>query len=148
MKNLILTMVMLLSLTTMAQQTNRERHHKKAMAEMTAEQLATLHTKKMALALDLSPKQQDAILKLNLEEAVFRKTKIAELKAKKESDDAKKTTSDERFKRQNEQLDRKLVHQKKLKEILTNEQFELWRKVRHHKSMHSKKKMQREGRRG
>ncbi|GMN11224.1 hypothetical protein MTsPCn9_20710 [Croceitalea sp. MTPC9] len=148
MKNLILTMAMLLSLTTIAQQGNRERNRKKAMAEMTAKQLATLHTKKMALALDLTPQQQDQVLKINIEEAEFRKTKMAERKAKKEDGEAIEPTSGERFEMQNALLDRKLAHQEKLKEILTDEQFELWKKARNRKGMHSKKKMQRDGRRG
>lgn len=148
MKNLILTMAMLLSLTTIAQQGNRERYHKKALAEMTAEQVATLHTKKMALALDLTSKQQDEVLKINLEEAEFRKAKMAERKERKENNEAKRPTSDERFEMQNELLDRKLAQQEKLKKILTDEQFQLWKKARNRKGMHSKKKMQREGRRG
>lgn len=148
MKNLILTMAMLLSLTTIAQHEDRERNHRKEMSEMTAEQVATLHTKKMALALDLTSKQQEQVLKINLEEAEFRKAKMEERKAKKEEGEAKKPTSDERFKTQNQMLDHKLAHQKKLKEILTDEQFELWKKAHYRKGMHDKKKMQRNGRRG
>jgi len=148
MKNLILTMAMLLSLTAIAQKGDRGRHHDKGMAEMTAEQVATLHTKKMALALDLTPKQQDEVLMINLEEAEFRKAKMAERKAKKEDGEAKKPTQEERFQMQNELLDRKLAQQEKLKKILTDEQFELWKKARNRKGMNGKKKMQKAGRRG
>jgi len=147
MKNLILTMALLLSLTAVAQQGKRDHHHKRA-SDMTAEQLATLHTQKMALALDLTSNQQDAVLKINLKEAEFRKAKMAERKENKENGELEKMTSDQKFEMMSASLDRKLAHQKKLKEILTDEQFELWKKARNRKGMHSKKKMQKAGRRG
>lgn len=147
MKNLILTMALLLSLTAVAQQGKRDHQHKRA-SDMTAEQLATLKTQKMALALDLTSKQQQAVLKVNLEEAEFRKARMAERKENKENGELEKMTSDQKFEMKSASLDRKLAHQKKLKEILTDEQFDLWKKARNRKGMHSKKKMQKAGRRG
>lgn len=148
MKNLILTMALLLSLTAIAQPGRRDQERNRAAHDMTAEQLATLKTKKMALALDLTVKQQQEVLKVNLKEAEFRKAKMAERKAKKESDEARKPTSDERFQMQSDLLDRKLAQQERLKEILTDEQFELWKKARNRKGMHGKKKMRKASRRG
>lgn len=148
MKNLILTMALLLSLTAIAQPGKRDHNRQRAAHDMTAEQLATLKTKRMVLALELTSKQQDEVLKINLEEAEFRKAKMIERKARKENGETKRLTSDERFKMQNELLDRKLAQQEKLKEILTDEQFELWKKARHRKGTHDKKKMQKVGRRG
>ena len=148
MKNLILAMALLLSLTAIAQRGNRERGHNKRFEKMTAEQVATLQTKKMAIALDLTGKQQDEVLKLNLDEAQFRKTKVEERKAKRESEDAKKPSSEERFKMENDRLDRRLAQQEKFKKILTDEQFDLWKKTRNRKGMNGKRKMQREGGRG
>lgn len=147
MKNLILTMALLLSLTAVAQQGKRDHQHKRA-SDMTAEQLATLKTQKMALALDLTSKQQQAVLKVNLEEAEFRKARMAERKENKENGELEKMTSDQKFEMKSASLDLKLAHQKKLKEILTDEQFDLWKKARNRKGMHSKKKMQKAGRRG
>jgi DMSO/TMAO reductase YedYZ molybdopterin-dependent catalytic subunit len=147
MKNLILTMALLLSLTAVAQHGKRDHHHKRA-SDMTAEQLATLKTKKMALALDLTSKQQQEVLKVNLEEAEFRKAKMAERKENKEEGERERLSTDEKFEIQNAILDRKIAQQEKLKEILTDEQFNLWKKVRHRKGMHSKKKMQKASRRG
>ena len=148
MKNLILATALLLSLTAIAQKGNRERGHNKQFENMTAEQVATLQTKKMVLALDLNSKQQDEVLKLNLEQAQFRKAKMEERKAKKESEDAKKPTSEERYALQNDRLDRRLAQQEKFKEILTDEQFDLWKKTRNRQGTNSKKRLKKEGRRG
>jgi hypothetical protein len=145
MKNLILTMALLLSLTAIAQSGKRDHERQRAAHDMTAEQLATLKTKKMALALELTSKQQQEVLKINLEEAEFRKSKMAE---RKEKGEREKLTTDEKFEMQNAILDRKIAQQEKLKEILTDEQFDLWKKARHRKGMHDKKKMQKAGRRG
>lgn len=53
--------------------------------DMTAEQMATLQTKHMTLALDLTEDQQNQIYKINLEKAQFGKEKWAEAKAARES---------------------------------------------------------------
>ncbi len=145
MKNLILTMALLLSLTAIAQPGKRDHERQRAAHDMTAEQLATLKTKKMALALELTSKQQEEVLKINLEEAEFRKAKMTERKEKGEHE---KLSTNEKFEMQNAILDRKIAQQEKLKEILTDEQFELWKKARNRKGIHSKKKMQKAGRRG
>ncbi|MCK5638672.1 MAG: hypothetical protein KAH67_08170, partial [Flavobacteriaceae bacterium] len=54
-----------------------------------------------------------------------------------------KPTSDERFKMMNDMLDAKLAHQKEMKKILNESQYEVWKKMQKNKSkkMHSKEKM-------
>jgi hypothetical protein len=67
---------------------------------------------------------------------------------RKENGERERLTSDERFEMRNVILDRKIAQQEKLKEILTDEQFNLWKKTHHRKGMHDKKRMRKAGRRG
>lgn len=148
MKNLILTLVLLVSISAISQQGKPNHHNIRAAQHMSAEQLATLKTKKMVLLLDLSQEQQKELLIVNLEDTEFRKAKIAERKEKKQDGEHKKMSTDEKFELQNAILDHRIAQQEKFKEILTDEQFNLWKKVRNQKGMHSRKKMQRGGRKG
>ncbi|MBO0355424.1 hypothetical protein J0656_15490 [Muricauda ruestringensis] len=115
--------------------------------DMTAEQMATLQTKHMTLALDLTEDQQNQIYKINLEKAQFGKEKWAEVKAARESGEWEKTTPEERFEMQNARLDRQIAMQEKMRTILDTEQYETWKKFSNRKKMHGKKKMQERRRR-
>lgn len=144
MKKIIITLMLLVGFTTMAQ---HGEHHKgkkmtmMKMTDMTPEQMATLQTKRMVLALELSERQQEQIQALNLENAKLRKAKIEEWKAKKENGEMKKPTSEERYAMQNARLDHKIAQQEKMKDILNDEQYAKWKNMRHKKGMHAKRKM-------
>lgn len=148
MKRFAVLMALLVSLGAMAQKQGGPKMHKGPKMDITAEQMATLQTKKMTLALDLTDAQQQKVMKIHLDEAQFRKAKWDKIKAKKESDEWTKPTSEERFEMENARLDRQIAHQKKMKEVLNDEQYQTWKKMRKHKAMHGKKKMQERGRRG
>lgn len=144
MKRTILLMLLLVGATSMAQERSHRGHHGN-MHDLTPEQMATLQTKKMTLALDLSKGQQNQILALNLENSKLRKSKIEEFKAKKKEDgERKKPTSEERFTMQNARLDHQIAQKTKMKEILSPEQMEKWEKMHHRKRKHhfGKKKRQ------
>ncbi|MEO0573269.1 MAG: hypothetical protein AAF039_16295 [Bacteroidota bacterium] len=116
--------------------------------DLTAEQLATLKTKKMTLALDLNEKQQEAIFEFNVANAEFRKEKMEERKAQKERGERSRPTSEERYSMANAQLDRMIAQQKELKKILNDEQFDQWKKMQTYKHAHHKRSRQKEGRKG
>lgn len=116
--------------------------------EFTVEQLATLKTKKMTLALDLSEKQQREVMTLHMAEVEYRKTKMEERQAKKESGELKKPTAEERYAMQNAKLDRMIAQQKQLKEILSNEQYDQWKKMQLYRHSQQKQKSRKECRRG
>ena len=148
MKQLAVLLVFLTTFGAMAQKHDGPNMRQRAMADMTAEQVATLHTKKMTLVLDLTDKQAKKIMAINLEEAERRKAKRAEIKAKKESGEWKRPTSDERFEIANARLDHQIAQHQKMKEVLTEEQYQTWKKLKLKKVMNGKKKMQEKGRRG
>ncbi len=148
MKQLVVLLVAFIGFNTYAQRPEHGQKARKAMASLSAEQLATLHTKKLTLALDLTESQQTKVMMISFEEAQFKKAKHEELKAKKESGEWKKPTTDERFEMANARLDHKIAHQQKMKEVLTKEQYQTWKELKLKKAMNGKKAMQREGRRG
>ncbi|MEM9363480.1 MAG: hypothetical protein AAGA43_12635 [Bacteroidota bacterium] len=148
MKQLVVLMMALVSISAFSQRHEGFKKGKKAMAELSAEQLATLHTKKLTLALDLTESQQVKIMEISLEEAEFKKAKHEEFKSKKESGEWKKPSADERFEMANARLDHKIAHQQKMKQVLNKEQYQTWKELQLKRAMNGKKIMQKEGRRG
>jgi hypothetical protein len=108
------------------------------MKDLTPEQMATLQTKKMTLALDLTEAQQAQVKALHLENAKMRKTKMEERKAQKEEGEAKKPTSEERYAMTNARLDHQIAQKAELKSILSDEQYAQWEKMDHRKGKHRK----------
>lgn len=92
--------------------------------DFTPQQIATLKTKQMTLALDLSESQQKKIQDFNFEEATFRKTKMENRKENKEDGEREKPTKEERFEMMNNRLDHQIAQKQTLKKILTEDQFE------------------------
>lgn len=149
MKRLAVVLVMLMSIGMAAQRNDGPRMRKGPQMDMTAEEMATLRTKHMTLALDLTEAQQDKVHEINLENAQFRKAKWDEINALKKSGEWKRPTSEERFEMQNARLDRQIATQEKMKKVLNEKQYETWKTMQQsRKSMRGKKKMQKGGRRG
>ncbi|MEO9512670.1 MAG: hypothetical protein ABJN84_13350 [Flavobacteriaceae bacterium] len=148
MRRLAVLLVLLTTVGVTAQKKDNNRHERGQRADLTAEQLATLETKKLTLALDLTSKQQKQVMEIRLEEAEMRKVKREERKAKKESGEEKKPTPDERYEMQNARLDHQIAQQQKMKEVLTEEQYQIWKKIKLRKAVNGRKKMQGKGRRG
>jgi len=130
MRKAIILMLLCAGFNGMAQPHGNHQRKGGPMTGMTPEQIATLRTKRMALALDLSEAQQAKLQKLNLEKATSIKEKMAEFRAKKESGDYQRPTADERYTMKNRMLDRALAEQQQMKQILDKDQFEKWRKMR------------------
>jgi hypothetical protein len=133
MKKIILIAIAFIGLQATAQgqkkqsQNNKGNHQK--MMNLSAEEMATLQTKKMTLILDLDASQQNEIKKINLENATKRKAIMAERKAKKESGEAQKPTQEQRYAMANARLDHMIATKAKMKKILNKEQFEKWEKA-------------------
>ncbi len=137
MKKVVVAALLLFGAIGMAQERGGKKH-RAHMKDLTAEQMATLHTKKMTLALDLTEDQQSKVQVLNLENAQFKKAKIEEREARKEDDDREKPSTEERYAMANERLDRQIAQKAKMKEILSEEQYTKWEKLAFHKAKHRK----------
>ncbi|RAJ07970.1 DUF4890 domain-containing protein [Arenibacter echinorum] len=138
MKKLVVLVVLMAGISAIAQKPERERGHRGDMKDMSPEQIATLQTKQMTLALDLTDTQQKEIQSLNLENAVKRSEKMNEMKAKKESGEAKKLTSEERFAMKTAMLDHQIAQKEEMKKILNKEQYEKWEKMKKNREGHRK----------
>ncbi len=137
MKKVLLIVTLLVGFTAMAQ---RGPHGSdRGTKDLTPEQMATLQTKKMTLALDLTEAQQEKVKALHLENAKMRKAKMEERKAQKE-DGEKKPTAEERYARSNDRLDHQIAHKAEMKNILSSEQYEKWQKMQHRSGKHRKGK--------
>jgi len=143
MKRVKMLLALMLMTTAIVGAQEKHRRHAPRGAfhkDLSVEQLATLKTKKMTLALDLSEKQQREILEFNKANAEFRKKKIVERKAKKETGERTRPTTDEQYAMENAKLDHMIAQQQELKKILTDEQFDQWKKIQLRKHAHGKKK--------
>lgn len=132
MNKLIVILALCLGTTGIAQ----EKSGRRAMRDLTPEQMATLQTKKMVLALDLTEGQQNKMKAIFLENATVRKVKMEERKAAKEEGESKKPTSEERYAMADARLDAKIAQKGKIKEILSDEQYSKWEKMNHGKRKH------------
>lgn len=123
----------MVGLSVMAQDHNME-ERRGSMNDLTPEQIATLQTKKMTLALDLNDSQQAKIKSMLIQEAGTRKMKMQEIKARREK--GEKMTADEKFDMQNERLDHRIERKNEMKSVLTAEQYSKWEKMKHNNGMH------------
>ncbi|MDG5489947.1 hypothetical protein [Psychroserpens sp. SPM9] len=149
MKKIILIALAFVTLQGVAQDKKRgDRDGKRDMAkDMSAEDIATLGSKKLTLALDLSEKQQAQVKEVLLEQATARKEKMEERQKEKEKEDAKKPSKEERVKMMNARLDDQIAMKKKMKSILTAEQFEKWETMQAKRHSNSKGKHKKRGQR-
>ncbi|MEH6682258.1 MAG: hypothetical protein V7724_17070 [Sediminicola sp.] len=139
MKKVLFTIVMVLGLTAFAQKGDGHKGRQSDWKDMSPEQMATLKTKKMTLALDLSDPQQKEVQQMNLTEATSRQARMQEWKAKKESTEFKKPTSQERYEMKIALLDSQISKKEKMKSILSEEQYQKWERMHSKMAMHHKK---------
>lgn len=133
MKNLIIALLLGTSIMAYGQKEGKPRQQ---MQDFTPEQRAVLKTKKMTLHLDLSQNQQDQLLALNKKWAKEREAKKAELK----SLNREEMTSDQKFKQMNDMLDTQIAHQKEMKKLLNEKQYDVWKKSMGKKSQKLKER--------
>ncbi len=146
MKKVICIVALFVGFLGMAQEGKQHHQKERLLKELSVEQLATLRTKKMALALDLDQQQFDQVMQMQVENVAFHKAKAAERAENKE--DQKRPTAQERYQRVNERLDRQLAQEQQLKELLTQEQYALWKQMKIEKHAHGKKRVKNKKRRG
>lgn len=139
MKKLILTLTLLSGVLLTAQEMRPRMHHQKH-GDLTVEQRATLQTKHLALALDLTDNQQKQVQKLKLEQEEHRQSKRAEMKAKRSADDEKGISVEERYEHELERLDQMIAFKAEMKSILNQSQYEKWERMQLHKRKHSRGK--------
>lgn len=126
MKKLIVTAVLLIGLSTFAQE--RGRHSgKEKLEQMTPQQKNELRLKKLTLDLSLNASQQKEMGKIVAEMEAKRESLKNERAAKKEA--GTNLTKDELFAMRSKVLDEKIATKARVKKILNANQFEKWEKM-------------------
>lgn len=125
-KLLVLSLLFIVSFNSFSQ--NRKQLGNK-LKSFSAEQIATLQTKKMTLSLDLNLKQQNEIFNVFLEEVKFKKTKRGEINERK-NNSKEGLSSEEIFDMMNEKLDHQIAFNNKVKTILNKDQFLVWQEFK------------------
>ncbi|WP_456377597.1 hypothetical protein [Lutibacter sp.] len=97
-------------------------------SNFTPEQQATLQVKKMNLQLDLNQSQQDAIFKLQKNQAMVRQAMRKSMLERKLNGNT--LTTEEMFQFKSSRLDRIQQHKIAMQKILTEEQFTKWENLR------------------
>lgn len=134
-KLLSMVILSLFMVSSFAQEQQRKQRHN----DLTPDQIAELQTKQMTLHLDLNEKQQQQILNINKKKAIERKQQKEEHRALREK--GEKPTSEEMVKRKSARLDKQIAHQKEMKKILNEKQFETWKESRNNKAHKMKKRI-------
>jgi len=142
MKKLIGIIVLVFAVTLSVNAQERTMRKKMEHPNFTPEQQATLHTKKMTLALDLTVSQQRKIHKFHLSAAADRKAMRAEFKKNRENE--VKLTDTQKYDKAVAKLDKQIAHKAQMKSILTEKQYEKWgkmygQKMRKHVKKHMRK---------
>lgn len=141
MKKVVILAMLLVGISAMAQPSQRERRNR--MQDLTPEQIATLQTKKATLALDLTAAQQTKMKAIYIEKATIRKAKMEDRMKRKEGDESKQLSTEERYAIANERLDQQIAHKAEVKKILSEEQYQKWQKMQHHRGKKAKGKRER-----
>lgn len=141
----VVAIALIFSSLTFAQREGHRGERRGYHQDLSVEQVATLQTKKMTLALDLSAKQQKQLMDYNLEQVAYRKAKMEERKTRRATND-EKPSAEERYALENERLDHMIAQQSELKKILSEEQFSQWKKIQMHKHAKHQNRRQRTGR--
>lgn len=119
-----------------------QKHAKQKMQDYTPEERAQLQTKQLTLDLDLNEAQQKQVEALFLENAKASQAKY-DLRKSSGNEKASKAdfTKEEKLQMKNDRLDRQIEMKKKMKDILNEDQFIKWEKLREEKKDKYQKQM-------
>jgi protein CpxP len=131
MRNLVVIALAILTMSATAQDRKQDRkgqqHRNEIVKDMTPQEVANLKTKKLTLKLDLTDKQQRQVESILLEQAVDRQKKR---EAHQNKEEKEKPSKEEFLKMQNERLDNQIEMKRKMKDILTEEQYAKFEKMK------------------
>lgn len=119
-------MLIAIALMTLSATAQNQKNRTGDFKDLSPEEVATLNTKRMTLHIDLSASQQAEVKALMLEEAKHRKQLKAKRDENREKNASEKPSKEERYTMVNERLDRQIEMKKKMKNILSAEQYEKW----------------------
>ena len=125
MKKWILACLLLAGLSAAAQHMPREGRGRQHMQEFSADEMATLQSKQMTLALDLSSNQQRQLQTL-LSKRIQQRHLARQAR---EKDSTAMADPQKRYQLMNERLDSEIAFRQELKKILSEPQYDQWRQM-------------------
>lgn len=140
MKNWIFTGLLLLGLSLSAQRGPGPHNADSNTPKLSSEQIATLQSKRLTLALDLSASQESRIRELLKERIASKRERFSQRLQSADSTGMRRQRPD--FDSLDQRLDDQIAFQRELQEILSEEQYLQWKEMRH-----QRKKPQRHPRR-
>ena len=137
MKKMIAIAALFVATVSFAQEHTRGERLKKMM-NTAPEETAEMQTKRLTLALVLDDKQQEKVYDLYLAEAKERKAQWEERSTKRNAREKGVKPTEEEIaamrasikERHKAMLDKQIAHQEKMQNILNEEQFDEWRKLK------------------
>ena len=142
MKKIVVIALSLFTLISVAQEKRKHKTEQKNGTElrkqMTPNDIADLKSKKLTLKLDLTDAQQKKVHALILNQVKARKALKNERKAK-DGEKKEKPSKDDIVKMQNRRLDQQIAMKRKMKTILTAEQYAKFEKIKPRKNKKRRK---------
>ena len=140
MKKLALIVLLVVGLSTYAQEEKKQERQGAARERLSPEQRNQLQLKKITLDLNLNESQQKEIAKILEEQSAKRQTEMATFKANKEK--GVKPTAEERFAMKNKKLDEAIAVKAQVQKVLTPEQFKKWEDMKKENRENMKERME------
>jgi protein CpxP len=140
MKKLALIVLLVVGLSTYAQEEKKQERQGAARERLSPEQRNQLQLKKITLDLNLNESQQKEIAKILEEQSAKRQAEMATFKANKEK--GVKPTAEERFAMKNKKLDEAIAVKAKVQKVLTPEQFKKWEDIKKENRENMKERME------
>ena len=140
MKKLALIVLLVVGLSTYAQEGKKQERQGAERERLSPEQRNQLQLKKMTLDLNLNESQQKEIAKILEEQTSKRQAEMATFKANK--DKGVKPTAEERFAMKNKKLDEAIAVKAKVQKVLTPEQFKKWEDMKKENRENMKERME------
>ena len=140
MKKLALIVLLVVGLSTYAQEEKKQERQGTERERLSPEQRNQLQLKKMTLDLNLNESQQKEIAKILEEQSTKRQAEKATFKDNK--DKGVKPTAEERFAMKNKKLDEAIAVKAKVQKVLTPEQFKKWEDMKKENRENKKERME------
>ena len=122
MKNIIV-LIALMAMTVAQAQQGRKGEKGERMKNVNSQEMATMQSKKMTLALDLSDKQEKEIFQILVNQAENRKAN------KMSKEDHQKLTDEQKKAKKIAVMDEKIAAKRAMKKILNENQYAKWEKM-------------------
>lgn len=122
MKKIIVLIALMVMTVTQAQE-GRQGQRGERMKDVSPQEMATVQSKKLTLALDLSDQQEKDVYQILFKQAEKRKAN------KLSREDREKLTDEQKKEARLKMLDEKIAVKRSMKKILNNDQYAEWKKM-------------------